>query len=132
MSGPKKQPRPTPPPPGAPVPAGSNFALYLVGGIALLSVLGVAFWLFWPRSLPSPTPTARIVTKATPFVMEDQAQTYAQYAGSASCKDCHADAYAKWAVSNHGMAERPLRPDLDLAAFQPRWEKAVAAIVYPD
>ena len=119
MSGPKKQPRPTPPPPGAPVPAGSNFTLYLVGGIALLSVLGVAFWLFWPRSLTAPAPAARIVTKATPFVMEDQAQAYGQYAGSASCKDCHADAYAKWAVSNHGMAERPLRNDLDLAAFQP-------------
>lgn len=41
------------------------------------------------------------------------------YAGSASCRECHADEYAPWAKSNHGLAERPLRPELDQAAFVP-------------
>ena len=41
------------------------------------------------------------------------------YAGSASCRECHADAYALWAKSDHGLAERPLRPDMDQAAFIP-------------
>ncbi len=39
------------------------------------------------------------------------------YAGSASCRECHKDAYQLWAKSNHGLAERPLRSDLDAAAF---------------
>lgn len=39
------------------------------------------------------------------------------YAGSASCRDCHEDAYQLWAKSNHGLAERPLRTGMDAAAF---------------
>jgi tetratricopeptide (TPR) repeat protein len=40
------------------------------------------------------------------------------YAGSASCRECHEDAYQLWAESNHGLAERPMRATLDAAAFQ--------------
>ena len=41
------------------------------------------------------------------------------YVGSGSCRECHAEAYVLWAKSHHGLAERPLRPDLDQAAFMP-------------
>jgi tetratricopeptide (TPR) repeat protein len=40
------------------------------------------------------------------------------YAGSASCRQCHQDAYDLWAKSKHGLAERPMRPALDAAGFQ--------------
>ncbi len=54
----------------------------------------------------------------TPIV-EPEKEAHAQYAGSQSCKACHAELFAQWAVSNHGMAERPLRDDLDKTAFDP-------------
>jgi Flp pilus assembly protein TadD len=43
---------------------------------------------------------------------------HAGYAGSASCKDCHADAHAKWLTSDHHFAERLPLPE-DRAAFDP-------------
>jgi len=41
------------------------------------------------------------------------------YAGSASCCECHREAYGIWAKSNHGLAERAVTPALDLNAFVP-------------
>jgi len=41
------------------------------------------------------------------------------YVGSASCRECHEDAYQLWAKSNHGLAERFPRPDMDNPAFVP-------------
>lgn len=40
------------------------------------------------------------------------------YAGSASCRECHAEAYNLWAKSNHGLAERPVEAALDGVAFE--------------
>jgi hypothetical protein len=45
--------------------------------------------------------------------------TFAAYAGSESCRNCHRPEYDLWAGSNHGLAERPVRPELDRAAFDP-------------
>ena len=47
-------------------------------------------------------------------------EVHAQYAGSASCKECHETAYALWEKSNHGLAEREYREDLDKQAFHPK------------
>lgn len=55
---------------------------------------------------------------ATP-ILTDQEATYAEYAGSDSCRECHEEAFALWETSNHGLAERPLLPELDRAAFDP-------------
>jgi tetratricopeptide (TPR) repeat protein len=49
----------------------------------------------------------------------DPQQTFARYAGSESCRDCHAEEYALWEKSNHGLAERPVQPERDRAAFDP-------------
>lgn len=46
-------------------------------------------------------------------------EVHAAYAGSASCKECHEELYAKWQDSNHGMAERAYREDLDADGFSP-------------
>lgn len=43
----------------------------------------------------------------------------AAYAGSASCRECHSEAYAFWAESNHGLAERAVSAKLDQSAFIP-------------
>ncbi len=47
------------------------------------------------------------------------AAAFAQYAGSASCRECHREAYDQWRSSNHGMAERLPDPALDDTAFMP-------------
>jgi tetratricopeptide (TPR) repeat protein len=44
---------------------------------------------------------------------------FAAYAGSESCKECHKTEYNLWRQSHHGLAERPLEPDVDKAAFSP-------------
>ena len=58
-------------------------------------VLAAAAWLFWPErnytpvAKPKPPP-------AKPFVMEDEKTVFGTYAGSATCKACHAAEYDQW------------------------------------
>ena len=49
----------------------------------------------------------------------NQAETFARYGGSSSCRECHAEAFAAWAKSNHGLAERAPSAALEEAAFVP-------------
>lgn len=44
---------------------------------------------------------------------------FARYAGSESCRDCHAEEFNLWKPSNHSLAERLVRPDLDQPGFEP-------------
>ena len=54
-----------------------------------------------------------------PVIAPDD-EVHAQYAGSPSCKECHEIAYKAWENSNHGLAERNYRPDMDEKTFSPR------------
>jgi len=85
-------------------------------GVALLVGLGLVLivWRPWTRLVRVPAP--RVAGPAAP---EDEATVYAGYAGSASCRECHAEAYVAWARSHHGLAERPLQTELDADAFVP-------------
>lgn len=56
---------------------------------------------------------------ATTFHLPDQKQVYAEYAGSASCRECHEEEFAAWARSHHALAERTPTNALDDAAFIP-------------
>ena len=44
---------------------------------------------------------------------------FTNYAGSESCRDCHRADYDLWKQSHHALAERPLQPVTDRAAFAP-------------
>ncbi len=66
-----------------------------------------------------PATNSVVETPAEPAIVPPDAEVHAQYAGSSTCKACHEAAYASWAASNHGMAERNFRADLDNAAFSP-------------
>ena len=84
------------------------------------AVIGVAVWIM--KSKPSPATQAAATPAAAPVsgpLMEPEAQAFAGYAGSQSCRECHPAAAADWDKSNHGLAERPLREDMDKAAFDP-------------
>ncbi|MEX2186819.1 MAG: tetratricopeptide repeat protein [Pirellulales bacterium] len=50
---------------------------------------------------------------------ESDAVAFAAYAGSESCRACHAEQFEPWRHSHHGLAERPLDPKRDDAAFEP-------------
>ncbi len=47
------------------------------------------------------------------------ANAFAGYAGSESCRDCHKDDYELWKTSHHALAERGASPAIDLVAFVP-------------
>ena len=51
-----------------------------------------------------------------------QTKIYEAYAGSASCRECHAEAFNKWAGSHHAEAERLVQTNRDLTAFVPARE----------
>ena len=51
-----------------------------------------------------------------------QTNIYAAYAGSASCRECHEEAFKKWAGSHHAEAERLIQTNRDQAAFAPAHE----------
>ena len=111
----KKKTPPAPPPPESSWKAG-----IFLGGIAAAVGLLIA-WALWPQKkyTPLPTPVVVSLAKATPYVMPDEKATFAQYAGSQSCRECHADQFAKWQHSHHGLAERKPDPKLDDQAFVP-------------
>jgi tetratricopeptide (TPR) repeat protein len=111
----KKKAPPAPEPPPSSWKAGVIMA---VCGLGFLALLG---WVLRPQKkfTPLPTPSPVSLAKAEPFVMPDEKATFAQYAGSESCKECHADQFTKWAGSHHGLAERKPDPKLDDPAFVP-------------
>ena len=47
------------------------------------------------------------------------AKMYSTYGGSASCRECHAEQYEKWARSHHALAERLPEPAQEDPAFMP-------------
>ncbi len=45
---------------------------------------------------------------------------YPAFAGSASCRECHQEAYDNWAGSHHALAQRNMDPKRDDEVFSPR------------
>jgi predicted CXXCH cytochrome family protein len=69
--------------------------------------------------VPAPPAATPAVAVSQGPIVEDEKAVFATYAGDAACKSCHAAEYEKWQSSNHGLAERSFRDDLDKPAFQP-------------
>jgi Flp pilus assembly protein TadD len=53
-------------------------------------------------------------------VLAPDDEVHAKYAGSQSCKKCHAAAFEKWKDSNHGLAERNVSKEKDHQFFSPK------------
>lgn len=94
-----------------PPPAKRKFVLVAVA-LALLFTVGAAIFLFSSR-LPS-KPADKL---STPTLTE--ADVFAAYGKSPSCRSCHEEAYANWEKSHHALAERRIDPALDQRAFDP-------------
>ena len=84
-------------------------------GIAL--ILGLAGgWLFWRER---GTATATYPLETSKALFGGRHKDFGAYAGSGSCRECHAREHGLWQKSNHGFAERAISADMDRAAFEP-------------
>jgi tetratricopeptide (TPR) repeat protein len=111
------------PSPAPAAPAGRSLrwlvplAIVCAGGVLML-----ALWRSSDRRASAPQSSAQTgiaSSSGKPFALEPEAQVFARYAGSESCRTCHAEEHAKWQGSHHGLAERPATVALDGAAFHP-------------
>ena len=82
-----------------------------------LTLIGIAgIWIgYRPRPFPKPKPLA-----ADSPILAPEDAVHAKYAGSETCRKCHASAFEKWHDSNHGRAERLLSKEEDHPAFEPK------------
>ena len=98
--------------------------------VALLIGGALAWWKFAKhRETPPATPVqhakkfaetpAPKPTPALPPLLEPEAQVFARYAGSQSCRECHAAQFESWRSSNHAYAERAVSAAMDTSAFYP-------------
>jgi tetratricopeptide (TPR) repeat protein len=93
---------------------------WFIAVLAVLSVAGVTWWIADHAGTKSTSVSQQSSPVATATViLEDEKTVFAQYAGSASCRECHEEAYEQWQKSNHGLAERTVSGSQDRAAFDP-------------
>ncbi len=90
--------------------------LLLPAAIFILVIIAVWF-LATRKEIKSPKTSPR--TQTTLSALEADKSVYAAYGGSASCKECHEEAYDNWLKSHHARAERPPNPLWENAAFVP-------------
>ncbi|MBB5035625.1 tetratricopeptide repeat protein [Prosthecobacter vanneervenii] len=108
-------------PPSSQPPESSWKAGLWIGGLGA-AVVALIAWALWPQKKYTQLPVAPVtisLAKAAPYAMPDEKTTFSQYAGSQSCRECHADQFAKWQGSHHGLAERKPDSKLDDPAFVP-------------
>lgn len=86
-------------------------------GVSGVLVVAMGVWLWWPGR--SQDGQASAPSAAGAAVVEADAVVHAGYAGSASCKECHAKEHAAWEGSHHALAERVPTEALDREAFDP-------------
>ncbi len=90
--------------------------------LVALAVATVAAAFLFIRHFNSPAPMPEPVAVADPNapMLAPEDEVHAKYAGSESCKKCHAAEFEKWHPSNHGQAERVVSKDEDYKAFEPK------------
>ncbi|MBX3743773.1 MAG: tetratricopeptide repeat protein [Verrucomicrobiae bacterium] len=101
--------------PGAGV--GNRAWRWVAAGVGLVAV-GLAVW--WGFGARDGGGGSAVEVPWDGVVVEAEGAVFARYAGSDRCRDCHAEAYAAWRGSHHGLAEREASAELDAAAFEPR------------
>ena len=89
--------------------------LALSGGVI---VVLFACWWWQQRRVENISVPGKVAPVGTPL-LADERDVFAQYDGSASCRECHEEAFKLWEKSNHALAERSVQPGRDRAAFDP-------------
>lgn len=89
----------------------------IIAGVILFSSAGIWKWRT-ETSSRSHQPVGNS-SKLTSARVVSQREVFATYAGSETCRECHAQTYNKWTNSHHALAERALDARRDLPAFEP-------------
>jgi tetratricopeptide (TPR) repeat protein len=87
--------------------------------IAALAIAAIAAAFIGCRQRPAQESKPPTVAADAPILAPED-EVHAKYAGSESCKKCHAAAFEKWHGSNHGRAERLVTEEEDHKAFEPK------------
>jgi len=87
-------------------------SIWIGAALAAMAVAGVLLFVS-DRSPPQPA------AATPPETVESDAKVFARFAGSQSCRECHASAFNAWTNSHHALAERPVDGALDGLAFDP-------------
>lgn len=85
--------------------------------ILTIMVIGLLVSHFNKPALPAKL--AKAVDIDAP-VLAPEDEVHAKYAGSESCRECHASAFGTWQHSNHGLAEREINKKEDYKSFSPK------------
>ena len=80
----------------------------------------VALVVYYGRPSAPPGKISSVAVVQDSPILAPDAETHARYAGSESCRKCHAAAFEKWQNSNHALAERDVQKDKDHPAFTPK------------
>jgi tetratricopeptide (TPR) repeat protein len=93
-------------------------------GIVRMAVLfgsfaALIFFLIQVLSRKKDLPDEASLRSAPSTAADGTTTRTAPYAGSLVCRDCHREKYDSWSTSHHALAERPIRLDVDNAAFEP-------------
>ncbi|RYD32720.1 MAG: hypothetical protein EOP87_12325, partial [Verrucomicrobiaceae bacterium] len=84
------------------------------------ALLGAAFFSSRHSNTPAPKPEAAAPMDPNAPVLAPDDKVHAGYAGSESCRKCHAAQFESWQHSNHGLAEREVDMSHDKNAFSPK------------
>src|SRR5690242_6782303 len=91
-----------------------------MGLILLVLTLGAGASIIWLALKAGRAGANQLVSHGanTPSQVS-QTDSYADYGGLESCRECHETEYNQWKFSHHGLAERKPLPAMDDAAFIP-------------
>src|SRR5262245_51226562 len=83
-----------------------------IAALIAVMVIGGAYWAF-----SRPNSSGPLKLPAGPVSADTPHVAAADFLGSESCAQCHADQYAAWKGSTHGHAGGPPTPDRVIAPF---------------
>ena len=93
---------------------------FVLGLLVATALVATGFWKWRMNSRGNLRQTsANSPTQPAFFKTANDQETFATYAGSDSCRECHAQAYNKWTNSHHALAERRVDAQIDRQAFEP-------------
>jgi tetratricopeptide (TPR) repeat protein len=89
------------------------------GALGVLAMVAGIISIFYFTSVERPPANVASLPKPPAAVIGPEDDVHAGYAGSETCRQCHAGEFEKWKKSNHGMAERSYDATVDNKAFNP-------------
>ncbi|HYC56909.1 MAG TPA: hypothetical protein VEL28_18395 [Candidatus Binatia bacterium] len=99
--------------------AGAPASFFLVCALATASAAFPSSDRSATPSHPDTAPSLAVGPASTRIPADAGPAPFAAYAGSGSCRQCHASIFDAWRASNHALAERAPATLQDQAAFEP-------------